>query len=296
MQKKRDGFSSVFTLGCLAFVIITLFFSSMWVDAVSTPDKGDCSCHTSDGYSIYSDVDGVLRVQPRTYFSFSVYAEGEKAKVIFHYESYDNSKFAIIPSNMIKDNGIFDLDKTDGLIEVNFTLYAPAEKGYYKLQIFVQSEETDDGMPSLACITIDVIVGSITVMDVVDIVFNHMNMYLGLLSIIFLGISTILYERSKFSTRSHGIMSTISLTLTVINVILILETLFSYLQDFRVDVIYYWYMIFHIALGGTGLIFGFIALYKGLAGIRTKVPGYLALILWSAAFVTGIIFWGFNLV
>ncbi len=112
----------------------------------------------------------------------------------------------------------------------------------------------------------------------------HMTILLGLPAIILLGIGALLYEisREKY-TRHHGICAGLSILLTTINIIGIIPTTIIVLTGT-------WFDLFHIAhilIGIVGYIFGVVAFITGISGIRTKIPGYIALISWTTVFVMG---------
>jgi len=124
-------------------------------------------------------------------------------------------------------------------------------------------------------------------------IFNHYYIYLGGSAIVLLLTATILYEinRQRF-TRAHGLMAGSAFILTTINVILIVPAAASALNAFVTvpgalsgD----WIHLFHIINGIVGYSFGAIAIFTGLGGIRTRLPGYVALICWTLNFILGIL-------
>jgi hypothetical protein len=138
-------------------------------------------------------------------------------------------------------------------------------------------------------------------------IFNHMQIYLGGAAIISLGIGTLLYEFGRSGKGSlasskyvkvHGILAATSLVLTTINVYFIINstgsTLASLFDPARMTTLWTavetWHFV-HIVFGITGYAFGILAALTGLSGIRTRIPGYLALLFWGFNFFHGLIQW-----
>ena len=110
----------------------------------------------------------------------------------------------------------------------------------------------------------------------------HMSLILGLPAILLLGMGALLYETSREKhTFHHGICAGLSLLLTTINIITILPTTAIVLTS--PDLFHF----IHILLGAIGYVFGIIAFLTGISGIRTRIPGYIALISWTTVFVMG---------
>ncbi|MFW9848572.1 MAG: hypothetical protein ACFFF4_05495 [Candidatus Thorarchaeota archaeon] len=113
----------------------------------------------------------------------------------------------------------------------------------------------------------------------------HMGIILGLPAIILLGIGTLLYQISKEKyTFAHGVCAGLALILTTVNVIGILPTTALVLGS-SVDLFH----LIHIIIGIIGYTFGIIAFITGISGVRTKIPGLIALISWTTVFVMGYI-------
>lgn len=112
----------------------------------------------------------------------------------------------------------------------------------------------------------------------------HFTLYLGLPAIILLGIGTLLYEISKEKhTFHHGLCAGLALVLTTINIIYIIPTTAVFLGSSAMDLFH----LVHIILGIIGYIGGLGAFVSGMSGIRTKIPGYTALICWTIVFLMG---------
>ena len=113
----------------------------------------------------------------------------------------------------------------------------------------------------------------------------HMTIILGLPAIILLAIGTLLYQISKEKyTFAHGICAGLSLLLTTINIIGIIPATTAVLST-SVDLFH----LMHIVLGIIGYAFGITAFVTGISGVRTKIPGFVALVSWTAVFVMGYI-------
>lgn len=114
----------------------------------------------------------------------------------------------------------------------------------------------------------------------------HMTIILGLPAIVLLGIGTLLYQISKEKyTFAHGVCAGLALLLTTINIILIIPMTNTVLSAPPVDLFH----MVHIILGIVGYVFGIGAFLTGISGVRTKIPGFVALFCWTAAFVMGYI-------
>ncbi|MFQ5832640.1 MAG: hypothetical protein ACE5H4_08065 [Candidatus Thorarchaeota archaeon] len=112
----------------------------------------------------------------------------------------------------------------------------------------------------------------------------HMTIILGLPAIVLLGIGTLLYYISKEKyTFAHGVCAGLSLLLTTINIVVIIPMTNTVLSAPPVDLFH----MIHIVLGIIGYGFGIGAFLTGISGIRTKIPGLVALVCWTMAFVMG---------
>ncbi|MHA2068331.1 MAG: hypothetical protein ACXABY_28545 [Candidatus Thorarchaeota archaeon] len=114
----------------------------------------------------------------------------------------------------------------------------------------------------------------------------HMTIYLGLPAIILLAIATGLYQVSKEKyTFTHGVLAGLSLLLTTINIVTIIPMTGVVLSLPVVDLFH----LLHIIIGAVGYGFGIGAFITGISGVRTKIPGVVALICWTTVFVMGYI-------
>ncbi len=114
----------------------------------------------------------------------------------------------------------------------------------------------------------------------------HMTVFLGLPAIVLLGIGTLLYQISKEKyTLAHGVCAGLSLLLTTINIATIIPMTNVILSAPPVDLFH----MVHIILGIIGYLFGIGAFLTGISGVRTKVPGFIALVCWTVVFVMGYI-------
>jgi hypothetical protein len=120
--------------------------------------------------------------------------------------------------------------------------------------------------------------------DMLQIPNFHFTLFLGLPAIILLGIGTLLYEISKEKyTFHHGLCAGTALLLTTINIIGILPSTVIFLSSSSMDLFH----LVHIILGVIGYVAGLGAFVSGISGIRTKIPGYTALICWTIVFLMG---------
>ncbi len=123
---------------------------------------------------------------------------------------------------------------------------------------------------------------------------NHYDIYLGTIALVSLGLGTILIEWNRELTKAHGYLCAIAIIFTTLNIILAYQ---AGVYQFMAWINGYpdWWHLSHIFIGIIGYIAGIVALFAGIGGIRTKKPGYLALICWGICFIMGVILWGFNL-
>lgn len=114
----------------------------------------------------------------------------------------------------------------------------------------------------------------------------HMTIYLGLPAIILLALATGLYQLSKEKyTFTHGVLAGLSLLLTTINIVTILPTTGVILALPTIDLFH----LLHIIIGAVGYAFGIGAFITGISGVRTKIPGLVALGCWTTVFLMGYI-------
>ncbi len=110
-----------------------------------------------------------------------------------------------------------------------------------------------------------------------------MTIILGLPAIVLLAIGTLLYQISKEKyTFAHGVCAGLSLLLTTINIIGIIPGTTAVLSS-SVDLFHF----AHIIIGIIGYASGITAFVTGISGVRTKIPGLVALVSWTTVFIMG---------
>jgi hypothetical protein len=292
------------TRGFLGLVILILVLA-VSSNAAANPKYGDDPyiCHSQGGFTIETENTLTLSIEQGGIGNLVISGSGSEVQIHIISGARDNDLFNITPSNVISDNSEYDTNPALDLITVNLEITAPDEVGTYILMILARSPDTN--LPDLAFLEFEIIVGAgASLWQKVGNFFrnqflNHMNIYIGGTAIVCLALGTLLYEidNQKF-TKTHGILATIAFTLTTINVILILQPGLAIIGTFiekpsGID----WGHLIHITVGIIGYIAGIIAVITGLSGIRTKKPGYIALIFWSFNFLYGIsaLGWGIGL-
>ena len=122
----------------------------------------------------------------------------------------ENDLFSFNQST-VTDNGAGDLDSSTGTIRTVFSITAPDTSDSYTIIIIVKDSALP--APAIAFERFNVNVGGVTpTLDILGIVFNHLNYILGGIAIVSLAIATILYQINKEKyTRTHGILAGTSL-------------------------------------------------------------------------------------
>jgi uncharacterized membrane protein YozB (DUF420 family) len=278
---------------------ILMTYDQIFSSVDAHPIDNDCSCHVAYPYSINSTSPPQIEIAANQNFSILISATGPRGILHFHPDPWNNSLFKVYPNDTIADNSLFDLDPTNDSIVVNYTLTAPEMEGNYVILFFVR--EPMFAKPRIACMTFELKVGSPPrdiiqeITQVYNRIFNHMNIYLGTLAMLCLTIGTLLYEKDQMYVKAHGILATISLILTSINIYYILPETIQVFQYWNSADIITWFHLLHIILGTLGFIAAIYALILGFTGIRDKKPGYIALITWGINFISGLLIWGVNL-
>jgi hypothetical protein len=294
----------------------TLFLFAMgllWSNASSTPSMGTdpAGCHNPTGYEISANRTGSIPIAQNGTIDVEFTASGSNLVLQIRHDARDNSLVFGSTDITITDGGVDDLNAAPNAIRAIIPVTAPAVD--QTLEIMVIARDGISSQPNFAYLTLELQVGAgaSTWDQIVDFfmtyVFNHMQIYLGGAAIIALGIGTIAYEfgrsgkgslaSSKY-VKAHGILAATSLVLTTINVYFIINstgsTLASLFDPDRMTTLWTavetWHFL-HIVFGITGYAFGILAVLTGLSGIRTRIPGYLALLFWSFNFLHGLIQW-----
>ncbi|MFX1326726.1 MAG: hypothetical protein ACFE91_01095 [Promethearchaeota archaeon] len=251
-------------------------------------------CHDSAGYTIESTITGDVLTDPSTSLVFNVTATGTNVFIQVipgrlveqNFEpSYDI--FEILPTTeRINETSIYDLDPSSNSITVEFNITAPAEESYNL--IFIIAGNDASGQINFAYQRINVNVGGVIVPRAPFNIFDHFGMFLGLPALLFLTLGTILVliNESKF-VKTHGILAGSSWILTLVNVLTLIWKNPAIWVSFSLD--FHWT---HIILGGLGLLTGLLSMLFGIAAERkpAKVTGYITLICWWGAFLSGFLF------
>lgn len=282
---------SILTLFFMELVLL-IILSSFLPNTSAHPAQNVCSCHDSGSYRIQSTNQTQLAVYMNETFTLEFHTFGYNVSLQYRSEAQDNQYFECLSNQAIIDNSIDDKNSSLNGVVGSFLLKAPATEGNYTVMIFAQSPDTPK--PLIVCLEFVISVGKESRFRIN--LFDHMNIYIGGTAIILICVGTILYETKRERTQVHAWFTTGSLCLTAINIFLIWDPMISLITTWtnHTNLIDYWHL-FHIVVGFTGLIGGMIAFFTGLAGFRTKKPGYVALICWTYCFVSGIIQWGIGI-
>lgn len=285
MLNRKKIIPLVFFLG-ITVLIVTNFLQTTY----STPDQGDShfSCHNPGLRTISTSNATTFTVSPSATFKLDISATGTNANVEVYATAKDNSKF-VVAQSMITDNSANDTNPAADNIQVTLTFTAPAESGNYKLFI-LSRDPAQAPPPEFAKVEIAVVVGAGG--GIVINLFSHFSFYLGLAAVLCLLVGTLLYEKNNQLTRAHGILAAAALILTTINIIFIIPATSSVVGAWVGGANIDWLHFIHIAFGIIGYGAGIIAVFTGISGIRTKKPGYVALIFWSFNLIFGLSYWG----
>lgn len=273
-------------------VTIPLILFSLLSNASANPSLNTCTCHESGSYRIHSNNLTQISVFANESFTLDFDAIGYNVSLRFRTEAQDNVYFECFSNQSILDNSIEDTNSSLNGVSGIFIFKAPATEGNYTLLIFAQSPDTPK--PLIVCLEFIVSVGNEPAFSI-DI-FDHMNIYIGGSAIFLICFGTLLYETKRERTKVHAWFTTGSLCLTSINFILIWNPTIYLITSWIAypNFIDYW-NLFHMIIGLIGLIAGIMAFFTGLAGFRTKKPGYIAMICWTYCFLSGIIQWGIGI-
>ncbi len=266
------------------------------------PEEDDCStCHTDGNYSIQTNSNLTLYMGQNVSFSINISATGRNVQVWAHPQARDNQKFTFLSVLAILDNGINDQDPSNDSLITEFRIITPFEQGTYKLLIFARSPEED--LTQIVFLEFTLFVDDKYADQppsfqktlwvwIQSHIFSHLNIYLGTLAILSLGIGTVLMEINQKHVKIHGKLAMLALMLTLLNVSFSVSeslSLFSYwIQGEQID----WVHLTHLGIGIIGIVAGILGAIQGIAGHPMKKWGYVALGCWTFNFLFGIIYWG----
>lgn len=250
--------------------------------------NGHSGCHPEAGYTILSTSGATVEVNDTSPIIFNITATGSNLFIQVMPGAENNDEFVVNPTTVrITDGSVNDLDTNADAITVTFSVTAPTAEGYYVL--FILAGDNSAGQPGFALIEIGFSVGGAAgpVVNPLDLIFEHLGLYLGMPALILLTLGTILvYINENKFVKIHGILAGGSWILTVINVAVAVIKISPQAWLTGYELIYH---LPHIILGSIGLITGFFSMLFGIAAERkpAKLTGYITLICWWAAFFTG---------
>jgi hypothetical protein len=308
MNRKKPIILIACISGLLFFTIGLLWFNASGVPAFG-PDPNIPGCHNPAGYTISANVTGTISIPKNGTVNVEFTATGGNLILQIVPGARDNNIFSFSVMN-VTDNGVGDLDSAPNVIQAIISITAPDTNGNFQILVVARNATVIQGVPpNLAYMTVQFKVGTgASLWDQIvafftTYIFNHDQIYLGGAAIICLSIATVFYEYGRSGKGSlasskyvkvHGWLAFSALVLTTINVIFIISATGATLQNLFTmsvwsldDVVHF----LHIVFGITGYACGIMAMLTGLAGIRTRLWGYLALVFWGFNFVQGVIQW-----
>ncbi|MHA1522206.1 MAG: hypothetical protein ACTSRK_18680 [Promethearchaeota archaeon] len=303
VRKTKKNNNNKITLGFLGAIILLIVITiNSNVGALPPYGEDPYQCHSQGGYFIETENSLISDIEKGETFNLEISGSGSGVQIHVISGARHNDLFNLTTPNIISDNSEFDTNMALNEITVNLEITVPDEDGPYILMILARSP--DINKPDFAFLEFEVNVGEVSVWQKIgnflrNEILNHMNIYIGGTAVFCLALGTLLYEidNQKF-TKTHGILATTAFVLTTINVFFILQPTFATIGTFvekpsGID----WGHLIHIITGIIGYVAGIVAVITGLSGIRTKKPGYIALIFWTFNFIYGIspFGWGIGL-
>lgn len=277
------------------FMSSCLFLLDQNSGAGSPGEDNEDGAHSDGWYSIFTNSSRYLDVLPEERIFIDISVKGPGVVLKFHPDILQNNLFTVFPATILTDGSEFDSALEVDEIAVVFEFISPKTAGVYEILIYGRSPE-GPGKPYIADLNFTINVGfaqeSISWFKV-DI-FNHLDMYLGSFAMISFISGTLIIKFQKRKTYLHGILMSVALVATSINVAFILKDCFRIIDKWIKFRYFEWIYIFHLIPGIIGFGAFFVAYIKGLAGYRNKKSGYLALGCWMFNFIFGIIVWGLN--
>ncbi len=285
MKKK----TLIIFIGLIGILLIPIFLS-----VTGSPGYTDAheNCHTvPGGYTISVNVNTTNSANPSETITIEITATGSSGSNLFiqaPLPSQNNADLQITPTtDRILDGSAEDEDTNADAMVVTFNITVPEDEGFY--YFFILAGDNVGSQPTFTYIEIGFSVGGVSAPkdDPLDKIFDHLGLYLGLPALILVSVATVLVllNENKF-VKLHGIFAGSAWILTVINVIaaVIKIPTQAWLEGYELI-----YHLPHIIFGAIGLVTGFISMLFGIAAERkpAKITGYLTLVFWWMAFVTG---------
>jgi len=250
-------------------------------------------CHDSGDYEISSNLPPTISVRPEESFNISINASGPDLVLKFNLVVLDNRYFETDQREVIIDNGEADQNPEIGYMQVMYLLKAPPTEGNYDLYFYCMNE-TSGHQPDFAHLNFSIQVGKAnTLQKVWNSIYDHYNAYLGLLAMIFFTAGIYATKKDVFYAKQHGILMTLALFLTVLNLASIWGEAILMLCSSPVGLTA-WLHYIHILVGFFGLGAFLVSFVKGIAGYQDKKIGYLAYFCWLFNLILGFLLWGVN--
>ena len=174
-------------IGFFVLVVLGVFASNI----NASPSAGSLGCHPG-GYSIGATVSEITAEESGSY-TLEVTATGTDVVIDVYAGAMDNDLFVISPSNVITDNSADDLDLAADSIRVELDIEMPAASGEYTLRILSRGPTLAGVSTPLVELDIKVTVG-IVVQSPLELIFDHNNIYLGGISVLFVFVGLIVFQ------------------------------------------------------------------------------------------------------
>jgi len=252
----------------LIFSSILIITIGMAINTSGTKDDtGGCGCHPG-GYIITSDL-ATIEGEGSSIITLDITATGANLVVDVYAGALDNDLFTISPGNIVADGDANDLDAAADAINVKLDITLPSERGEYTLRILARDVTLSGINTPLATLDLVVTVGEPIPPTILELFFNHYNLYLGGTILILASIGTVMfhiYLKKESDSKFPGTFLAASFALLSINVLLILndsmEYLFVLLDGTNMNI------MFQIIIGTIGYGAGIFVVF----GIYTDVP------------------------
>jgi len=291
MKSKNNKKTVLFIFGF--FVIITM--SIALLNTKAQPNKTTLGCHP-EGYTISVNA---TQIEGEISSNHIIEVTGTGANIVVdvYAGALSNDEFIISPSNIIADNSPNDNDPAANSISVTLNITIPSQPGAYTLRILTRSSTLDGEDTAISVADIAVTVGTFVIPPTppLELFFNHNNYYIGLVTVILLVIGLVVFQlnvKRKSESKIHGISMAAALTLTTINVFLIMSEALNFaFGSAELPIFSYIGQLSHIILGSVGYIAGIVV----VVGTFTKVPiskmkisVYIMFLAWTFNFLFGI--------
>ncbi|MHA2127176.1 MAG: hypothetical protein ACXABO_18300 [Promethearchaeota archaeon] len=262
-----------------------IFAIAISLNSQAYPDATTLGCHPG-GYTI-SVNESSIEAEISTSYILEVTGTGQGVVIDVFAGALDNDLFVILPSNVIADNSIDDLDSAANSIRVELNITMPDQQGIYKLRILSRGPSLEGDNTPLMNFDVQITVGDAKVTKTfLTIVLENYNIYLSGVAVIFMGIGTVIFQityKRKEESKVHGIFMAIGFILVTVNMFLILDDTVT--NGLGVN------QLIHFSLGSIGYMAGILAVFGTYTHVprqKMKLAPYIMLLGWLFNFLFGI--------